>query len=177
MQVSLRSIRELELVKSARIGMPLLSSGQAQKDVTHNEALTLLDFVVHGSVAGGPLDVPPQDPETGCSYLCGLAPEGAWRGYPRYLANWTAGGWRFVAPFDGLQFVDRTAGGNWRFRGGEWTYGIVDAAEVRVNGNRVVGPQQAPIPNPNGGAVIDTEARNALVSVLSALRSHGLLAP
>ena len=50
------------MAKSQRIGMPLLSAGQAQKELIHNEALILLDAVVHGCCSGPPLDAPPVVP-------------------------------------------------------------------------------------------------------------------
>jgi hypothetical protein len=40
----------------------------------------------------------------------------------------------------------------------------------------VVGPQAAAIADPDGGAVVDGEARTAIAAILAALRSHGLIA-
>lgn len=40
----------------------------------------------------------------------------------------------------------------------------------------VVGPQEAAIADPTGGATVDAEARAAVVSILDALRNHGLIA-
>jgi len=39
-----------------------------------------------------------------------------------------------------------------------------------------VSERRAAIADPNGGGMIDAEARTALVSVLAALRDHGLIA-
>ncbi|NJC06927.1 hypothetical protein GGQ97_002720 [Sphingomonas kaistensis] len=164
------------MAKSHRIGLPFLSAGQAQKELLHNEALILLDAVVQGCCEGGPLNSPPEIPEQGLSYLCGNDPIGEWAGRPRDVACWSDSGWRFITPFDGLQMVDRSNGCTWRFMAGQWSSGIVRGSELHLNGVRVVGDQYTAIANVSGGTVVDTQARDALAQVLSALRSHGLIA-
>jgi hypothetical protein len=164
------------MVKSLRFGMPFLSAGQAQKEVTHNEAILLLDALVSGCCPGAPSNAPPQDPEIGLSYICGAAPIGAWAGHAKGVACWSQSGWRFVEAFDGLQLVDRSNGYTWRYMAGHWSSGVVDAGEIQVNGVKVLGLQQAGIANASGGLTIDTEARHVLTKVLGALRSHGLIA-
>jgi len=47
---------------------------------------------------------------------------------------------------------------------------------VIVGGNAVVGARQSAITNPTGGSTQDAEARTAIGNILSALRSHGLIA-
>ena len=49
-------------------------------------------------------------------------------------------------------------------------------AELRVGGERVVGPRGAAIATPAGGTTVDAEARTTLADVLAALRGHGLIA-
>lgn len=164
------------MAKSPRLQLPLLSAGQAQKELTHNEALILLDSFCHGCCSGGPANVPPDTPELGLSYLCGTAPTGDWLGHAQDVACWTEGGWRFARSFDGLKVNDRATGHTWRFLGGQWLSGIVMATEVQINGTKVLGPQQPSIPSVAGGAVIDLEARSVLAQVLAALREHGIIA-
>ena len=50
------------------------------------------------------------------------------------------------------------------------------SGEYKVSGTQVVTAQQAAIPDASGGVTIDTEARAAINSLLSALRTHGLIA-
>jgi hypothetical protein len=54
-----------------------------------------------------------------------------------------------------------------------WTY--VNSAEYRVGSQKVVGARQGAITNPTGGSVIDVEGRAATVSILTAMRAHGLI--
>ena len=48
---------------------------------------------------------------------------------------------------------------------------------LKVSDVQVVGSQQATIANPTGGVTIDAEARTAVISILTALKAHGLIAP
>ena len=45
-----------------RLGLPLLAAGQAQKHVTHNDALMRLDALAHLAVASRAQTVPPGSP-------------------------------------------------------------------------------------------------------------------
>ena len=76
----------------------------------HNEALQVLDAVVSAAVEGLPIATPPVSPAIGSCYIVGASPSGAWSGQAHKLAAFTSGGWRFVAPFDGLGAVVRSSG-------------------------------------------------------------------
>ncbi len=53
---------------------------------------------------------------------------------------------------------------------------INTADSYQVQGTKVVGVQQAAIAAPSGGAVIDVQARAQLALLLTALKTHGLIA-
>lgn len=161
---------------SARLGLPLLAAGQAQKEVTHNEALALLDLVVAAGVEAVGLDVPPADPAPGQVWIVGPAPSGAWTGRAGSMAGWTGGGWRFVAPFEGLRVWVAPERLEARFTGGAWVTGEVRASRVLVDGAPVLGARQPAIDAPEGGPVVDAEARAGVAAVLAAMRAHGLIA-
>jgi hypothetical protein len=158
-----------------RLSLPLLVAGQAQKEVTHNEALTLIDFLAQPVVvAVAPVSVPAA-PTLGQSWIVGAAPTGAWAGKAAHIASWTSGGWRFCAPREGMcvwsiadtLFVRRTSS--------VWSIGAVTASTLSIGGQQVVGPRGLAIPNPSGGSSIDAESRLAIGAILSALRTHGLI--
>lgn len=46
----------------------------------------------------------------------------------------------------------------------------------KVDGVQVVSNQQGTITNPTGGATVDTQARTAINSILTAMKTHGLIA-
>src|SRR3546814_7014737 len=94
-----------DLPTTARFQLPLLAAAQAQKEVTHNEALTLLDALVQPVVEAGPQNSPPLAPAVGQCWLVGAAPTAEWSEAAGTIAPWTAGGWRFAAPFAGMRLL------------------------------------------------------------------------
>lgn len=161
---------------SARLGLPLLQVGQAQKEVSHNEALTLLDLAVQPVVEAVGVNTPPTDPVVGTCWIVGTAPNGAWTGRASALAGWTNGGWRFVAAREGMAVWSRADATLARFDGILWAMGEIRGAHLVLAGHAVVGAQQPAIAAPTGGAMVDIEARAALTAILAALRTHGLIA-
>ena len=160
-----------------RFTLPLLAAGQAQKEVFHNEALALLDMIVHPAVEAIGPDMPPPDPAAGQAWIVGAAPQGAWAGRAHALAAWTPGGWRFAAPQHGLRVWSLADGVEARWTGSGWALGQLDARTLRVAGLAVVGERQPAIAAAAGGATVDAEARSAVDQILAALRAHGLIAP
>ncbi|WP_375429576.1 DUF2793 domain-containing protein [uncultured Sphingomonas sp.] len=162
---------------TARLGLPLLATGQAGKEGTHNEALALVDLVVGAGVEAIGVDAPPADAAIGQAWIVGSAPTGVWEGRAGALAGWTGGGWRFVTPFEGLSVWIIAEKLHARFTDGGWVAGDVRASRVLVGGVPVLGPRGAAITTPAGGATVDLEARAAVGTVLEALRAHGLIGP
>ncbi len=159
-----------------RLAMPMLFSGQAAKETTVNEALQALDAVVAAAVEGEAINTPPASPVAGSCYLIGGSPAGEWTGKAGHLAAYTANGWRFIAPVEGLTAMIKSSGLTTVFRDGGWQTGLIHGTSFRVGGLQVVGERAAAIANPTGGSVIDGEARSAIGAILGALRAHGLIA-
>jgi hypothetical protein len=159
-----------------RLGLPLLVAGQVQKEVFLNEALALADLLVAGSVEPAPIASPPASPTTGTLYRVAAAgASGAFAGQEGKLAGWTEGGWRFVAPVEGMRLTERGSGLELAYRDGLWTSGSLRASEVLIGGQRVLGARQAAVADPAGGTVVDTQGRLAITQILAALRAHGLI--
>lgn len=85
------------------LNLPLLQPAQAQKHVTHNEALRLLDITVQLAVLDRDLNAPPATPAEGDRYIIGPAPTGAWEGRSGQIAAFWGGLWVFLPPGDGWQ--------------------------------------------------------------------------
>jgi Protein of unknown function (DUF2793) len=83
------------------LGLPYLLASQAQKHVTHNEALAVLDAVVQLGVASRTHSAPPATPEAGERYIVPDAAGGAFAGQDGKLAAWQGGMWTFHAPRGG----------------------------------------------------------------------------
>ena len=136
----------------------------------------MLDAVVSAAVEGAPLATPPASPAVGSCYIVGSSPTGSWAGQAGKLAAYASGGWRFVAPFDGLCALVRSSGSAAIYRNGAWEIGTLRGSELTLDGLKVVGPRQGAIPAPAGGSTADPEARAAIGAILAALRAHGLIA-
>lgn len=86
---------------SPRLDLPYLQSAQAQKHVTHNEALRILDMVTQLTLVAFDQTVPPALPQEGEVYALGLGASGDWLGHDGELALLADGYWHFVTPQPG----------------------------------------------------------------------------
>lgn len=161
---------------SPTLALPLLQAAQAQKEITHNEAILLLEAVATGRVESADETSPPPAPVTGSLWIVAVGGSGDWSGWDGYLALWDAGGWRFIPPMEGMQFWVLDQGLLARFDGAIWGLGDVRASQIWVGGDQVIGPRQPAVADPTGGAVVDVQARASLAAICTALRAHGLIA-
>lgn len=83
---------------TARLNLPLLAANQAQKHVTHNEALQQLDALVHLSVLDRHLAAPPASPPENARYVIGEGGSGAWAGHDGDVALLQDGAWTILTP-------------------------------------------------------------------------------
>ncbi len=81
--------------------LPFILPSQAQKHVTHNEALRRLDAVVHLAVAGRDLASPPAEPEDGERHIVAADAAGEWTGHTGQIAAFQDGAWTFYPPGEG----------------------------------------------------------------------------
>jgi hypothetical protein len=78
--------------------LPYIAPAQAQKHVTHNEAIRMLDALVQLSVVDRDRQSPPEAPDPGDRHIVGAAAEGEWAGQEGKIAAFQDGGWSFYAP-------------------------------------------------------------------------------
>ncbi|MEO8241610.1 MAG: DUF2793 domain-containing protein [bacterium] len=83
--------------------LPLIQASQAQKHVTHNEALKILDLIVQLSVLTRDTSVPPPTPVLGESHIVPPAASGVWAGQDNAVATFTGIVWEFYPPVIGWQ--------------------------------------------------------------------------
>ena len=86
-----------------RLSLPFLMPGQAQKHITHNEALEVLDGLVQPVARSRSVTVPPATPLEGEAFIVPAGAGGAWAGHTHQLAAWQAGAWTFLDPATGWQ--------------------------------------------------------------------------
>lgn len=105
---------------SPTLALPYLQPAQAQKHVTHNEALRILDAVTQLSVLNAELNTPPLLPSEGDRYIVGTAGTDAWAGQGHNIALWVDGVWQFFVPLIGWRADIGSSGATLRFDGAEW---------------------------------------------------------
>ena len=63
---------------SHRYALPFIAAGQAQKEITHNEAVERIDTLLHLSVLSMSMDTPPATPVAGSAWVVGVALTNVW---------------------------------------------------------------------------------------------------
>ncbi|MAU40302.1 MAG: hypothetical protein CMF31_01650 [Kordiimonas sp.] len=153
------SRKELNLVNdtTARLELPYIFTNQSQKEITHNEALERLDWLVQTKIESAQLTVPPVSPEEGQCWVVATGGSGEWSGKETQIARWQGTGWVFHEPIEGQNVwaSDRQIVG--RFVSGSWQWG------------------GSPIADAIGGSVVDVEARAVLSTLLNVCRTQGLI--
>ncbi len=115
------------MTDTIHLGMPFIEGSQAQKHVTHNEALRILDAAVQIGVLDTDQTAPPPTPADGDRHIVAGGATGAWAGHDDAVAVREDGAWRFLAPrlgwcawsdadglllvYDGAAWTDVVSGG------------------------------------------------------------------
>ena len=146
-----------------RFGLPYIVQGQAQKEVTHNEALNQLDALIDLYLLDRDLAAPPGSPTDGDTYLIAASPTGAWTGHAWEISCCLDGAWRFYTPTKGLFAYVADEGAILVYAGTSW-----------VNWNTLLSFQGPPLVGVNTTA----DASNRLaVKSNAALFSHDDVTP
>lgn len=140
---------------TSHYSLPLLFSGQAQKEFFLNQSFAMIDALLQGSVLAS-LAEPPTAPAEGSCYRILVAASGEWTSHDDEIAIRLGGTWNYVAAQDGMMVFDRHSGAFLHYDSG-W-----NAASEPVA--------------PAGGAFVDTEARLAISGLIQALRNVGIFA-
>lgn len=87
--------------------LPYIQAAQAQKHVTHNEAIRALDALVQISVASRTRAMPPAMPTDGARFIVPPSASGAWTGFAPHIAAFQDGAWvKYVAREGWLVWVE-----------------------------------------------------------------------
>lgn len=162
------------MFETIRHRLPLLAAGQAQKEITHNEALALIDRLLHPVAESRGLAVAPSAATPGTAWIVPTGASGAWAGADGRLAVADGPGWQLVEPFVGLGVWVRDEGALAIWDGG-WSEAW-PASGLSISGRRVLGEPPATIAAATGGTTVDTELRGVTAALIAALRAQGILA-
>ncbi|MCG6203142.1 DUF2793 domain-containing protein [Rhodopseudomonas sp. HC1] len=89
------------MTATSNLALPFIEAAQAQKHVTHNEALRILDAAIQIAVADRTRTTPPASPAEGERHIVAAGGSGAWAGQCNAIASWQDGAWAFLAPKQG----------------------------------------------------------------------------
>lgn len=146
-----------DALTSNRLQLPLLAAGQAQNEITHNEAVTLIDALLFPVAEAAAQNAPPIAPVPGQCWLIGPSPTGAWAGMAHAMAVWTSAGWRFAPLPTGAKVAVGSSRTWWSKTAAGWQIA-------------------ASVGEPAGGATIDAECRASFSQLVQALRATGIIA-
>jgi len=114
---------------TTHLQLPYLAAAQAQKHVTHNEALRLLDGIVQLSVLDRDLTAPPGGPGDGDRYIVASGAAGAWAGWDLNVAYRVDGAWMRLVPRPGWIAWVEDEGVLLVFDGSAWTASLPSALQ------------------------------------------------
>ncbi len=103
---------------TARMKLPYLVASQAQKEITHNEALEIIDVLLH-AFALAIENIPPDVPAKNDCYIIGTEPRGEWENYSNGLAYYTSG-WNFIDATEVLTVWVRSNRCHYTYDGTSW---------------------------------------------------------
>ncbi len=131
--------------RSANLSMPLLMPAQAQKHVTHNEALLVLDALVQLTVEDRSLPLAPADPVADQRHIVPAGAGALWGGPDHAVAVFDGIAWQFHPPRPG-----------WR------AYVLAEAAELVWQDGAWQGPETRALAAPRLGVNAAADAVNRL---------------
>jgi len=102
------------------LSMPYIQPAQAQKHVTHNEALRLLDMIVQLAVLSADQSVPPSTAVDGDRYLVAASGQAEWAGQDGNIAVFVDASWQFIVPLEGWSAQVRDTNTAVVFDGAAW---------------------------------------------------------
>lgn len=111
------------MVQTTRLQLPLIAAAQAQKHVTHNEAVLRLDGLVQMTAKSYTASAQPASPADGDLYLLPAGKTGTdWGGYANHAAaHYYDGIWHSYAPQTGWLSWVQDSGILYSYTGAQWT--------------------------------------------------------
>jgi len=84
------------------LSLPYLMPAQAQKHVTVNESIRMLDALIQMNILDRDLTSPPGNPADGDRYIVAASATGSWAAKANQIAAYQDGAWMFYAPREGF---------------------------------------------------------------------------
>lgn len=158
-----------------RYALSLLHVAQAQKEITHNDALAHIDALLHLAVETATLVTPPPAPVAGKAWIIAPGATGVWQGRDRTVASFGSGGWRHIVPQQGCvawlrdlqRFAVFTADG-WRDDAGPFS-------GIPLGSRQIFTATPGVVTDTADGTIVDRELRATMQELLTMLRDQGIV--
>jgi hypothetical protein len=144
------------MTNTNNLNIPLVVQSQAQKEVTINQAISILEALQNRGVVDKDLSTPPGSPAEGDAYIVAASPTGAWSGKAKNIAYYN-GGWKFVAPNEGLivwvNYEDKIYcydGANWAIYGDTSSFALLGVNATADSSNKLSVASDAVLLSHNG---------------------------
>ncbi len=168
------------MTNSNNLNIPFVVQSQAQKEVTINEAISILDAMQNCGVVDKDLATPPGSPATGSVYIIAASPTGAWSGKAGQVAYYNSG-WKFIVPKEGMKFWVNDEDSIYCYDGTNWvaySSGSGGSTMLGVNAtpdstNRLSVNSDAVLLNNNGTDIRTKLNKNAVGNTASFLFQNG----
>jgi len=108
------------MISTTKLQLPYIAAAQAQKHITHNEALRALDAIVQLSVINSNLISPPASPNDGDSYIIAANATGEWLNKDNQVSAWQDNVWIFYEPKEGWLAWNATDGQLYIYTNTSW---------------------------------------------------------
>jgi len=165
---------EENMNQTIRHGLPLLAAAQAQKEITHNEALLAIDRRLQIAVSTRGSNVAPAAPVAGECHIVGMAPTGVWAGHADAITMHDGFGWQFTTAHTGFVAYVADIGVLAIYDDG-WQADALPVAALRIGGRMVLGAPLANVQAPSSGSIVDAEIRIAFAALLATLTEQGVI--
>ena len=111
---------------TTNLKLPLMIPNQSGKEITHNEALAIIDNILQNGVIDKDLTTAPENPNNNDIYIVGKNATGIWEGKDNQLAFYD-NGWRFIEPREGFIFWVNDEDKLYTYNGTKWVETIASS--------------------------------------------------
>jgi hypothetical protein len=109
----------MSIETTPNLSLPLLIRNQSGKEITHNEALIIIDALLNNGVIDKNLSTPPANPLDGDLYIVGKNATNDWINHEKEVSFYN-NGWGFVCPKIGLTLWINNENCLYTYNGDDW---------------------------------------------------------
>jgi hypothetical protein len=158
------------MTSTTNLGLELIATNQAQKEVTFADAMNRVDHLLHAKAQSEYFFNPPTGVE-GDMYIVAAGATGAWASQANKLAYFIGGGWYFVTPKTGMQVYVIDMASYVEYNGSAWVLANINVTAAKTANYGILLTDQ------NNLLQIDTTAANIEVRLPpAALAQNGFIA-